>query len=39
MPGGFNQGLQVEVSDDSVTVRARDFKRKAWMKEITVPLA
>ncbi|SIH11384.1 Calcineurin-like phosphoesterase [Mycobacteroides abscessus subsp. abscessus] len=39
VPGGFNQGLQVEVSDDSVTVRARDFKRKAWMKEITVPLA
>lgn len=38
VPGGFNQGLQVEVASDSVTVKARDFGRKAWMKEITVPL-
>ncbi|MCM1013738.1 MULTISPECIES: DUF4073 domain-containing protein [unclassified Brevibacterium] len=36
--GGFNQGLQVEVTNKTVTVRARDFGKKAWLKEITVPL-
>ncbi|MEV0322407.1 metallophosphoesterase family protein [Streptomyces sp. NPDC050658] len=36
--GAFNQGLQVEVGRDSVVIRARDFARRAWLKEITVPL-
>ncbi|MDQ8701332.1 DUF4073 domain-containing protein [Streptomyces sp. LHD-70] len=38
VPGAFNQGLQVEVYRDKVVVRARDFGRSAWIKQITVPL-
>ncbi|MFH8791730.1 metallophosphoesterase family protein [Streptomyces sp. NPDC017941] len=37
--GSFNQGLQVEVHRDKVVIKARDFARRAWLKEITVPLA
>ncbi|MGW7551262.1 metallophosphoesterase family protein [Streptomyces rimosus] len=37
--GTFNQGLQVEVRRDAVVIKARDFARRAWLKEITVPLA
>ncbi|UFQ19700.1 MULTISPECIES: metallophosphoesterase family protein [Streptomyces] len=37
--GSFNQGLQVEVHRDSVVIKARDFGRRAWLKQITVPLA
>ncbi|MDJ1136148.1 metallophosphoesterase family protein [Streptomyces iconiensis] len=37
--GAFNQGLQIEVHRDAVLIRARDFARRRWMKEITVPLS
>lgn len=37
--GAFNQGLQVEVYRDRVRLRARDFARARWLKEITVPLS
>ncbi|EPD95873.1 hypothetical protein HMPREF1486_01403 [Streptomyces sp. HPH0547] len=37
--GSSNQGLQVEVHRDAVVVKARDFARRTWLKEITVPLA
>lgn len=39
VPGGFNQGLQVEVGATSVTIKARDFQRKEWMKQIRIPLS
>ncbi|MFM9369833.1 DUF4073 domain-containing protein [Streptomyces sp. Da 82-17] len=38
VPGTFNQGLQVDVYRDRVVVRARDFAKSAWIKQITVPL-
>ncbi|MDP5227780.1 MULTISPECIES: DUF4073 domain-containing protein [Arthrobacter] len=31
-------GLQVEVFKDSVLLRARDYRRKQWIKELHVPL-
>ncbi|ONI78805.1 phosphohydrolase [Actinosynnema sp. ALI-1.44] len=36
--GAFNQGLQVEVSNRSVVIKARDFTTRTWLKQITVPL-
>ncbi len=39
VPGGFNQGLQVEVGPRWVVVKARDFQRKEWIKQVRVPLA
>ncbi|WP_309133079.1 DUF4073 domain-containing protein [Brevibacterium sp.] len=36
--GAFNQGLQIEVTKKNVTVKARDFHKHEWMKEVTVPL-
>ncbi|MEU1419797.1 hypothetical protein [Kitasatospora sp. NPDC005751] len=39
MPGTFNQGLQVEVHNDRVVLKARDFATHTWLKQITVPLA
>ncbi|MFE6736151.1 metallophosphoesterase family protein [Microbacterium sp. NPDC057650] len=39
VPGAFNQGLQVEVGRQSVTIRARDFGRGEWLKQMTVPLS
>lgn len=39
VPGDFNQGLQVEVGFDRVTIKARDFGRKQWIKQIQIPLS
>ncbi|MFF1797665.1 metallophosphoesterase family protein [Kitasatospora sp. NPDC058263] len=39
VPGTFNQGLQVEVHNDRVVLKARDFATHTWLKQITVPLA
>ncbi|QKW09239.1 DUF4073 domain-containing protein [Streptomyces sp. NA04227] len=36
--GAFNQGLQVEVHRDRVVIKARDFAKRDWLKQITVPL-
>ncbi len=36
--GSFNQGLQIEVSPRTVVIKARDFSRGAWLKQLTVPL-
>ena len=36
--GPFNQGLQVEVRRHEVVIKARDFARRTWLKEFTVPL-
>ncbi|CAM5375713.1 hypothetical protein SCALM49S_01247 [Streptomyces californicus] len=38
MEGSFNQGLQIEVSPRTVVIKARDFSRGAWLKQLTVPL-
>jgi len=32
-------GLQVEVSGDSILLRARDYRRRQWIKELHVPLS
>lgn len=37
--GSFNQGLQVEVHRNSVVIKARDFARRTWLKQFTVPLS
>ncbi|MFJ4653150.1 DUF4073 domain-containing protein [Nocardia sp. NPDC088792] len=33
-----NQGLQIEVSDSAVTIKARDFAARRWLQSKTVPL-
>ncbi|WP_202512202.1 DUF4073 domain-containing protein [Streptomyces sp. SID3343] len=33
-----NSGLQVEVTNDRVVIKARDFLRNKWLKELSVPL-
>ncbi|MET9350081.1 metallophosphoesterase family protein [Streptomyces termitum] len=38
VPGTFNQGLQVTVHRDRVTVGARDFAAGTWIKQVTIPL-
>lgn len=35
---GASQGLHVDVYDDSVVVRARDFENKKWIKEYKIDL-
>lgn len=37
VPGGFNQGLQVEVSPRWVTIKARDYARKEWIEQVRIP--
>ncbi|MFI6583856.1 DUF4073 domain-containing protein [Embleya sp. NPDC050493] len=38
LSGLENSGLQVEVANDRVTIKARDFRRNQWVKEMNVPL-
>lgn len=35
--GGFNLGLQVEVSPRWVTIKARDYTRQEWIKQVQIP--
>ncbi|MEU6657591.1 DUF4073 domain-containing protein [Streptomyces sp. NPDC046821] len=37
--GGFNQGLQIEAGPRWVTVKARDFMRREWIKQVRIPLS
>ncbi|OYN92979.1 phosphohydrolase [Enemella evansiae] len=37
--GPFAQGLQVEVNQRWVTVRARDFINRRWIREVRIPLS
>jgi hypothetical protein len=39
VPGPFNQGLQVEVEKGWVTIKARDFSKKEWIRQARVPLS
>jgi hypothetical protein len=36
--GSFNQGLQIEVFDDEVVIKGRNFKTNRWMQEYIVQI-
>ncbi|WP_369745954.1 DUF4073 domain-containing protein [Paenarthrobacter sp. AMU7] len=38
LDGREASGLQVEVYNDCVVVRARDYRRGEWIKEVQIPL-
>nr|WP_281361792.1 DUF4073 domain-containing protein [Nakamurella aerolata] len=37
--GTFNQGLQVEVDLRWVTIKARDFAKGQWIRQVRIPLS